>query len=232
MKKILALLLVSIMILGCISACDDTAPESNTESTTGPASDSESNTESNTESNIVSNITKEQWQSAIATQSFENVTISYTFENDQQLLSNIVKITENGIFRQITVTINDSSQTMQVFFTGEEAIHQRNLFLGIFQALLAEKDNFVWNSEEKSYTVGKEVSTRIDLNTEDAYSIEKISEGIVKFSENGRLEYFSCVLNEIIYKTDGTLLQETSGDVVWTFSDYGTTVITDDEKKV
>ena len=51
-----------------------------------------------------------------------------------------------------------------------------------------------------------------------------MTNGKVKFDANGNLEYFSCTIKDTVYKDDEPK-SEVVGDVVWTFADYGTTVL-------
>ncbi len=105
------------------------------------------------------------------------------------------------------------------------------MFFGVFQALLAEKDNFVWSNDAQVYKLEKPLSTTINFIEQDTYAIETITSGEIKFNANGNLEYFSCYLNESIYMSNNELVHTSTGDVVWTFSNYGTTVITDEDRQ-
>ena len=97
------------------------------------------------------------------------------------------------------------------------------MFLNIFLALLADGDNFVYDAETGSYTAPNEVVVNL-TPAEGVSATETMTNGVVKFASNGLLECFSCTLKEVITQ-NGEVQTESVGEVVWTFSDYGTTTV-------
>ena len=171
-------------------------------------------------------VREDQWQASIAEQKFDNVTINYTFENTDMTQTHIVKIADNKVYREMTVTVSGQDpMTMSQLFTGDDGISQKNMFLTMFLAFLAERDNYVYDKETGEYKSPDEVTVKVvPIGSENSYNIEVMTNGKVKFDANGNLEYFSCTIKDTVYK-DEEPKSEVVGDVVWTFSDYGTTVL-------
>lgn len=169
-------------------------------------------------------VSEEKWLESIAEEKFDNVTIHYTFTNDEMTQEHIVRITEGKVYRKMTITSGSSSpMVMEGVFEGEAGEMQRGIYLKVFLSLLAERENFVWDKESGCYTAPNTVVARVEGENE-FYAIETMTGGIVKFHESGNIEYFDCTLNEATYSGD-TKESEVEGKVLWTFSDYGTTVI-------
>ena len=169
-------------------------------------------------------VSEEKWLEVIAREKFHNVTINYTFENDEMAQDHVVKVTENSLYRNMIITMPgfENPIVLENIFAGEDYVAQRDMFLNIFLALLAERDNFIWDSESGLYIAPKEVTVRVE-GTNGAYGIEVMTNGKVKFDHNGNIEYFSCTLDETTYnEVEST---HVVGNVIWAFSEYGTTVI-------
>ena len=159
-----------------------------------------------------------------------DVTSAVSYENGvsrdmgQNRQEHVVKIADEGLYRKMTVYIDGSNpQVLERAFGGLDADAQRNLFFKTFLALLAEKDNFVYDSEEGVYIAPAKISVRVE-GTEGAYAVETMTNGRIKIDANGNVEYFSCTLDEKSY-FDNKLSTQVIGDAVWSFSDYGTTVV-------
>ncbi len=168
-------------------------------------------------------ISEDEWNTAIADQKFDNVTVYYTLEDASHNSEQLVMITEADVYRKAISTLkNGEISKAEKVFTGEEAQMQRDLFLGVFLALLAEKDNYVYDPVEKIYNAPEEVSARIE-RSETYYVIETLKGGKVKFGADGKLEYFTGELTETLYSEEGS--EGYTYDMTVTFSDYGTTVV-------
>ena len=175
-------------------------------------------------------ITEEIWQESLAEQKFDNVTVHYSFKTPEMTQNHIVKIANDEVYREATMIGDGFDYTDSVFYTGEEGILQRDMFLSVFLALLADRDHYVYDSETGLYLSPNEVTTTLPMDEDNIYAKEVMTNGKAKFDSTGKLEEFSCSLTESIYKND-VLEGEVSGEVVWTFSDYGTTVIDASEKQ-
>lgn len=172
-------------------------------------------------------VEEEEWEAAVAEQKFDNVTIHYTYDLDNQEVSqaHVVKITENKVYRSVTMTYNGESDSAEETFEGESAEMQRNAFLSIFLSLLAEKENFVYDPELKAYKMPEEVQTKLDRGEDgNDYILETMRDGVVTFDAKGNVTSFVFWVNEASY-SNGELEGESKGTVTLSFSDYGTTVV-------
>ncbi|MBE6694138.1 MAG: hypothetical protein E7589_05185 [Ruminococcaceae bacterium] len=244
MKKLLSIALAICMLVAftaTLTSCDEsgqqteqTTPassESTTESATESDTESETKTETETETETEgpSDITKEEWQAAIADQKFDNVTIHYTLTMDGESQAHIVKIADDMVYRKVTMTMFGEEFSQAICFTDEEGAEQREMFLIVFLSLLAEKDNFVFDPEEGVFKAPNEVTATVEGSEEGWSAHESMNDGKVKFSIEGNLEYFACTLTETTYIGEEELNSYTC-DAMWTFSDYGKTVITEEEQ--
>ena len=171
-------------------------------------------------------VEEEEWEAAVADQKFDNVTIHYTFATeDMGTQEHVVKITETKVYRSIKETLdNGTEDTDEKIFEGEEAAEQRDMFLAIFLSLLAEKENFVYDREQKAYIMPEEVKTTLPGGAENYYILETMRNGRVTFDAKGSVTSFNFWVSEAVYEGE-TLRHETTGDISLSFSDYGTTVV-------
>lgn len=178
---------------------------------------------------IFENLTKEEWQQALAAPNFENVTIHYEYTNEGLLTKQIAKFTKDGVYRKMESFDAEGKATGEhdIYCEGEEATQQRNLFLQTFLAIVEDRDNFEYNETTKLYTA-KNAEARIE-QSEGIYITEKVKDGKLAFNKDGNVDTFECNLTESIYMAN-ELKQSINIDVTWTFSNYGTTVITAEEK--
>ena len=178
---------------------------------------------------IFENLTKEEWQQALAAPNFENVTIRYEYTNEGLLTKQIAKFTKDGVYRKMESFDAEGKATGEhdIYCEGEEATQQRNLFLQTFLAIVEDRDNFEYDETTKLYTA-KNAEARID-QSEGLYLTEKVKDGKLAFNKDGNVDTFECNLTESIYMAN-ELKQSINIDVTWTFSNYGTTVITAEEK--
>ena len=210
MKKLLSLLLAIALCASALlvlSACDE-----------------------NDAKGAFEELNAEEWKEALSAPNFENVTIKYEYTMEGALQKQVAKVTKDGVYRSIVaVDANgNESKPQGNYFEGENATVQRNLFLKTFLAIVEDRENFEYNKETHVYTV-KAASARID-QAEGVYVTENAKDGQLTFNENGQVEKFVCTLTEAIYLADEKK-QETTVEVTWTFSDYGTTEITATEKE-
>ena len=175
-------------------------------------------------------VEEEEWEVAVAEQKFDNVTINYTFDSEEDgKQDHIVKITEDKVFRHISGIAPDGEAfSQEITFEGDDSIVQRNLFLSMFISLLAEKENFIYDMELKAYKMPNEVQTKVELGN-GFYTIETMRDGVVTFDKTGNVTSFVFWISEASYHTpegqEDELLHVSRGTVTLYFSDYGTTVI-------
>ena len=227
MKKLISIILAMLMCMSlgaALVSCDELEVPEATEGTDGT-----DGTEAPTEEATVGpeGITKEEWQEAIATDNFTNVTIEYVLDGADGKQTHIVKITPDAVYRKMTADMGGEEFAQEICFTGEQAQIQGKMFIDIFLSLLAERENFVYDMENGVYNAPEEVSA--DVTAGEGYTAkETMKNGQVKFSKDGSLEIFTCELTEAVYGGD-TLINSATYDVKWTFKDYGKTVITEEE---
>ncbi len=189
-------------------------------------------------------VNKQSWDGALAEEAFNNVTISFTFVVEKIVDNSgyyvdaieclktvqIFKSAGDKVYRKVDVYYPDGKyeedESFDVTFTGLEAQMQRKMFYDIFAALLADYDNFVYNSEKSIYETPSEINVDVSDSVGGLTTsvIESIKNAQVKFGANGKLEYFEGYHTESMYE-NGSLLGSISGKIIWTYSNYGTTVI-------
>lgn len=224
MKKALSLLLIAFILIATLASCNETTEQ--------PSGESNEPTTQPTETEA--GITKEEWQAAIADEKFDNVTILFDVDyvdgdnavgaaDHEQTL----KICGGKVYRTATML----GDTFSMYFTDEMAVSQRKMFLDIFLALLAEKDNYEYDAETKTYVAPEKISVTV-YPSEGTSDLVEMEEGVVKFDDNGRLVSFSCKLKETAtttYEGQTNTVTLPLSDTTWTFSNYGTTEITAEE---
>ena len=220
MKKFLTLILGGLMALsfGALAGCD----------LLGGANNSGEEEIKGVE------VTEEQWELAIADVTFDNVSFTQKGEStitQQGASINViediwVKITEDQFSYGGKVT---NKATGQVSETAEKTLSSsiagelRTTYTKIFMGVLAEREKFVYNAELGAYTLSETVIVEQSSGYQTVR--EEIDSGKAIFNEQGYLVAFSCHL----YETDvrsGELYMSYDANITWTFSEYGSTVIT------
>ncbi len=239
------------------SACDEKNPDSTNSST--PADDgSTDNTGSgdNTDNtggdneNVGSEVTDQEWNAAIQDVNFINVTIlqtstgtavqtmklgetpqTFNMTMDQ---TRTLKFTETAIYihEDSTITNTDNGQVQPVdlheYSTESEETSLddlRSLYTDLFLAILAKKADFTYNAELGAYTLNQTVTINKEQNNSTV--TEQVSNGKAVFDANGVLISFSCDLIESVTNDYMSIVENI--DMTWTFSNYGTTAITQAE---
>ncbi len=178
-----------------------------------------------------------EWAAATAIAAFENVTAHYTIETATYDSEDIAKFTSDKVFRSARTVDKEGNpipeMDMDVLFEGEDAQGQRTLFFQTMKALLADQANYVYNAETGIYTSPSVVEVRVEMDSQEGVPVfddVKMENSEIKFKD-GKIEYFKCHIVEKIY-VNNQLVNTLDGDSVWTFSDYGTTVITESPDEV
>lgn len=179
-------------------------------------------------------LTNKQWQTAVDSNNFNNVTITATATIEEMPANQITKITETGVYRKETVGEGEQSYSFAVYFEGEEAVAQKNMFLTVFFELIKNQSNFDYDEENDQYVAPNDVTVTVYPNGPEGgiKDVVLMQNGIVKFDENYNLSYFSCTLTETIYYGDATEPEypPEAVDTVWEVGAYGETVISETEK--
>ncbi|MBQ3219077.1 MAG: hypothetical protein IJB32_00575 [Clostridia bacterium] len=187
-------------------------------------------------------ITKQDWDRALGEEIFENVTLNFTFVAEEIVDSSggfvdvlegaktvqVIKFADGKCYRKVEKYDNNGIYQYDEVFevTGTQANGQRKMFYDMYATLLKDYDNFVYDSVKSIYTTPNEIIVDVsksvgEMSTKVYVSIKNAQ---VKFGANGKLEYFEAHHTESIYEND-TLLASISGKIIWTYSNYGTTVI-------
>ncbi len=173
-------------------------------------------------------LSREDWEEAIADDNFDNVTILAEAPNSENgRETQTVKLTADKVYRTATIMINGTPKTVHKVFTGSDADFQRDMFLQVILSVLDERDNFEYDSENQVYLSKNAIKKEITIDDERVDKVT-MTNGKVKFDAKGNLIYFECTLTESVYNGE-TLEGGHTTDTVWTFKDYGTTVITQEE---
>ena len=143
-------------------------------------------------------------------ENFKNVTIvmagsmeDSVFENSMKFADGNCCIAENGVYDQ--------------FYEGEEADMVRSIFVDTALALLDHADLFV--STENGFRYDGEITYEVDIIGVGHATIVS-SNNVVTLYEDGTMNTLSCHMVQTCED------MEVIVDVTFTYSDYGTTVIT------
>ncbi|MBQ9760752.1 MAG: hypothetical protein IJW16_05330 [Clostridia bacterium] len=174
-------------------------------------------------------IDEEGWKAMLAAPNFSNYTLNQsgtmTMTMDGQSITNrqdaVLKINPDKIDHSLKI---DGEEVINGVITGEEAAAQKANYEKTFLAVLADFNNFEYDTDEKVYKNPNKVI--VDLTQGEYTAKLEMENGKVTLSEDGKLVKFTCKL------TQTTTIPERGdqvavGDITWTFSDYGTTVVAD-----
>ena len=170
-------------------------------------------------------ISEEKWELMLSEENFENYTLTQSgyivYEgtgNDGAIQQDaVVKFADGKV--QITMEL-DGGEADTVVFTGEEANLQKSIYSQVFMALLDAYDSYTYDETNDVYEVNETVTVEFE-----AYGMPVVivmEEGQANISKDGKIVDFVCDFTQ----TTGEVISRT--EMHWTFSDYGTTVITDD----
>ena len=179
-------------------------------------------------------LTKKQWEAAVESNNFNNVTITAEGEIEGGVpATQVVKITEGAVYREFTVDYEGQEMSESVYFEGDDAVNQKNMFLQVFFELISNKDNFEYDEKNDQYVAPSDVvATVYPAGENGGYKdVVTMKNGVVKFDKNYNLSYFACEMTEEIYLGDATEPSSTgTNELVWNITDYGKTVISAEEK--
>lgn len=204
MKKLLSLFLAACMCLSLVvifTACDE-------EGTDGKNA----------------GISKEEWNAMLSEVNFDN----YTLTENQKVTYESVTMQQDAIFKvagdKASVDLKVDGQQLDVlYYEGEEAAMQKQAYEQIYRALLAEYGHYTYDKDTQFYTLKNEVTVDIPMDLYDASISIVMKEAKVKLSEDGKILNFECDFTQAT-TTEGQTITA-SAEAVWTFSDYGTTVV-------
>jgi hypothetical protein len=177
-------------------------------------------------------LTVKQWEAAVESNNFNNVTITTEITYEGALATQVVKITETGFYREAHAA-GSNDVALAEYYEGEQATNMKNMFLTVFFELVSNKDNFVYDEANDQYTAPSDITVTVyPYGEEVGYKdVALMKDALVKFDEDYNLSYFSCIMTEKIYIGDSTEPEHQSPatQTVWYITNYGKTVITAEE---
>ncbi len=223
MKKLLTILLVVITALSLTTfmACDDETNPPNVPPVEEPPSTNQS-------------ITENQWKDMLSTANFENYTLKQSYsvilDENSTTVDTIIKFADDKVF----LSMSADNETHTVLFEKEEAKAQKQSYENLFLALLANFDDYEYDANENAYKNPETITVEqtiiyptTDGTTNYVVHIKSVmSNGKATVSTDGKLLTFVCDYTQTTTFENGEE-QVTDTKMSWTFSDYGTTVITE-----
>ena len=184
-------------------------------------------------------VSEEKWESMVSDDIFANYTVemkglmtAYVNGNSQgeSDAHAIYHITTDSIE---FVIMDQGEPAGSMVLVGEDAVAQKYEFSIIFRSILNEYDKFVYDPETDEYliddatiNVNAHVVTNGVLSDDTIPVVIEVKDGKASFSEDGKIAKLVCDYTQTMTQNGGTT--KVTGVVTWTFSDFGTTVITNE----
>lgn len=221
MKKLLSILLtlsLCFSLCALFSACDEGVIEEGKTADTGVTEEGKT---------ADTGVTKEEWKAMLSESNFENYTMTQsqtvTYAPNQTVKQDVVfKVAGDKASAKLNM---DGEHAATLVYEGEEAAMQKGFYEQIYRGMLAEFDNYVYDSEKGGYKIEKEITVDIPAELYNMTIKITMRDAFVKLSEDGRLLEFECDFTQENKTSQG--VSAASAEALWTFSDYGTTVITE-----
>ena len=184
-------------------------------------------------------VSEDTWNSMISDDIFANYTVEMKglmtayFNGTSQGESDahaIYHITNDAIE---FVIMDQGEPVGSMVLEGNDAISQKYEFSIIFRSILNEYDKFVYDPETDEYliddatiNVDAHVVTNGVLSEDTIPVVIEVKNGKASFSEDDKIAKLVCDYTQTMTQNGGTT--KVTGVVSWTFSDFGTTVITNE----
>ena len=227
MKRFLALTLALLLVLSLSFAfvgCDEPAPDSGNGTTTPTTTAAGNQNPGQPSTPPAEELDPAEWAAATAIAAFANVSVRYTIETATYDSVDIAKFTADKVYRSCETVDKEGQRIdymcLEVLFEGDAADEQKAAFLQLMLAVLADQANYTFDEETGVYSSSSVIETTLNMSDEETEA-----------RADEKIEYFKCHVVEKIY-VNGQLVNTLDGDSVWTFSDYGTTVITESPDEV
>ncbi|MBR5250895.1 MAG: hypothetical protein IKV38_02645 [Clostridia bacterium] len=177
-------------------------------------------TQTPTEPSLSGEVTKEQWDLAVVIEKFNNVTKNYGFVQSEmgEVKSEILIAGEKVIKKMLDVGL-------VVGYAGEQAQAQKDMVLNLFVGLIADYQNFTYDEQEGVYLSTTTITTTVTDEVSGYTATESLTNGKVKFSSDYTVESLTCDMTETIYMNGQLIHTGQYNDMVFTFKDFGTTVV-------
>ena len=219
-KKILSILCVLLCLCLVLTACGDTdskketAAVNQTDNTKGDPAPDNQQTES-TSSNKVPTL---PWELAIQPENFNNVTVKLdvTFTDESpvhQPDDNVYAINGNAIRTGSEETFAENAMLVE---------HVKTLMINPVRDLIANA-NVLYMVSEGVYTID---TSECAVNYSAYQATITITDAILSLDEDGHLASFDCKMMQDI-KIDGEENVKLEMEVTFTFSNYGTTGVSE-----
>ncbi len=196
---------------------------------------------------VFEGLSKDEWTSMLSTSHFENYTLN--MEGTMDVLLNGVKNSTNNVSETLQVTADkllvtlhaddtqsDASDQETILLEREQAKSHKDQYSWLFLTMLEQFDSYRYDKATKTYKLTDDVVIEKDmegfisdeqglLSTFTIPTKLEIRDAEVSVSEDGKLLKLVCDYSQTTAM--GTEGETTvSGVTTWTFSNYGTTVIT------
>ena len=234
MKKLLSLLLAAGTCLSLCMAMTACNQETDPQDTTNPPISENGDTlnpdQVATPDDVATEdvgVTDQQWTAMLDLVNFGNYTLNEyqdaKYETGTETMDHtIFKVA--GDKASVKLFVGKENEEY-IVFTDEEAAAQKESYEMVYRALLADFDNFAYDSTDQSYKNTKPVTAEFPMEIYEIYVTIVMENSKVKLSDDGKLLEFECDAKQTTVTPTQTVLTELH--VKWVFSDYGTTVITD-----
>ena len=223
MKKMLAILFVLTMVLTFAGCENNEKNASGTGNSSANASEEKDGTiPSETQNDIKDNTAdeslgenKSEWDNAIQSQKFENVTFSYnaTFESgyaEKGPHSGTYKLTKDGMLFDGEVITDEESITAA-----------RTVFLDTAVAIVKNSNQFIYNEANNNYTSKESITYNITVLVYEATIT--VDDVLVVFDAENNIAKIACKMTQQF--TENNMPMTYVLDVEFTFADYGTTTL-------
>ena len=252
MKKAIRLgLVVCLVLLTCtllFTACDDTEVETGNGTDASTDASTNASTEASTEApDALEALTATDWAAILSEENFENYTLKMNGDmvaiaGGEQVpnhVDEIIKVTADKV--EITVhaaEVNGPGYDDQtLLLDGKLAESQKDQYAWLFLTMLEEFANFEYDEATKTFKLADVVSIEtvmeglVSLGDDKYSSFEvptklEMKDAEVTISEDGKLVKFVCDYSQTMQMGEGPATV-VFGITTWSFSDYGTTVITE-----
>lgn len=164
-------------------------------------------------------VNENQWNVAVAIERFNNVTLKYAFTAPSGYTECEVLIAGDKVYRK------NSNPVMNIGYIGEQAQVQKDGVLGLFVGYIADYQSFTYDAENGTYVLNKTITNTSTNPDSGMTSTAEVSNARIKFDSDYTIKSFTCDLTETISVGGNVVHQATYEDMVFEFSNFGTTVV-------
>ena len=179
--------------------------------------------------NSIAGVSEDEWRAAFATEKFENYTLKHTIEtvvdDESSKSEDNIKFTADGCLKIFAVS--DDGNIHAKYYTGDAADEERSTYELFYSALNGKFGVFTYD-----YSAGVYVTT-VDITVNDIGEVngESVQVSVVMSNTKVMLDADGNVMSiEFDYSYFVDQEAFSSGTMTMELKDYGTTVITDEEK--